>query len=354
MSRQLTFAQAIREAIDLCMERDSSVFVMGLGVPDPKGVFGTTLGLQAKYGPVRVMDTPTSENAMTGVAIGSALVGMRPILTHQRFDFALLSIEQLVNQAAKWHYMFGGRACVSVVVRVVVGRGWGQGAQHSQSLQAWFAHVPGLKVVMPATAQDAKGLLISSIYDNNPVIFIEHRWLHDTFGSVPEGMCSVPLGRARISRPGTDITIVATSYAVLEALQCAEALAGCGVQAEIIDMRTLRPWDTDTVLESVSKTTRLIVVDTGWKTGGFGAEVVAVVAERAMGELKCPPRRIGMADCPVPASFGLSRGCYPRPSDLYAAACSMLDLAISPERLAFFNEESVPHDVPDKNFKGPF
>ena len=177
MNRELKFSQAINEAVDLCMAKDPAVYIMGLGVPDPKGIFGTTLGLQQKYGSKRVMDMPASENAMTGVAIGSALVGMKPIMTHQRMDFALLAIDQIVNQAANWHYMFGEQVNVPIVIRMIIGRGWGQGPQHSQSLQAWFAHVPGLKVVMPATAYDAKGLLIAGIEYNNPIIFIEHRWL---------------------------------------------------------------------------------------------------------------------------------------------------------------------------------
>ncbi|MGA2267009.1 MAG: transketolase C-terminal domain-containing protein [Bryobacteraceae bacterium] len=352
--RQLTFAQAIREAVDLAMERDPNVYIMGLGVPDPRGIFGTTLGLREKYGASRAMDTPTSENAMTGIAIGSALCGMRPIVTHQRVDFALLAVEQVVNQAAKWHYMFGGRASVPLVIRLIVGRGWGQGAQHSQSLQAWFAHVPGLKVVMPANAQDAKGLLISGIYDNNPVIYLEHRWLHETFGVVPEGIYTTPIGKAHIARPGSDLTVVATSYAVVEALRCAEVLARSGVQAEVVDVRTLRPWDKDTVLESVLRTGCLMVADTGWITGGFGGEVLAVVAELAWGKLKCPPRRFGMADCPMPTSSGLSRFCYARPSHLYTAACEMLGVAVQAEHTALFHEDGVPHDAPDRSFKGPF
>jgi len=261
--RQLKFFQALNEAIDLCMAMDPVVYVMGLGVPDPKGIFGTTLGLQQKYGSQRVMDMPTAENGMTGVAIGSALVGMRPILTHQRIDFALLAIEQMVNQAAKWHYMFGGQMRIPLVMRMIVGRGWGQGPQHSQSLQAWFAHVPGLKVVMPTTPYDAKGLLIASIEDNNPVVFIEHRWLYNITGHVPEGVYRVPLGRARVIRAGDDLTIAATSYMTLEALRAAEILAEDGVRAEIVDIRTLKPLDEGTILESVRKTGHLIVADAG-------------------------------------------------------------------------------------------
>lgn len=352
--RQLTFAQAIREAVDLTMGCDPAVYTMGLGVPDPRGIFGTTLGLHDKYGSGRAFDTPTSENAMTGIAIGSALCGMRPIVTHQRVDFALLAMEQMVNQAAKWRYMFGGRASVPLVIRLIVGRGWGQGSQHSQSLQAWFAHVPGIKVVMPACPQDAKGLLISAIYDNNPVIYLEHRWLHETFGHVPEGIYTTPIGKARIARRGRDLTIVATSYAVVEALRAADALADDGVLAEVLDVRTLRPLDTEMVLESVLRTGRLMVADTGWVTGGFSGEVLAVIAERAWGKLKCPPRRFGMADCPMPTSFGLSRYCYPRPSDLYAAACEMVGVAARPDPPTLFHEDALPHDVPDGSFKGPF
>ena len=225
------------------MAKDPSVYIMGLGVPDPKGVFGTTLGLQQKYGLKRVLDIPLSENAMTGVATGSALVGMRPIITHQRVDFALNAMEQMVNQAAKWHYMFGGQNRVPLVIRMIIGRGWGQGPQHPQSLQSWFAHVPGLRVVMPTTPHDAKGLLISSIEDDNPVIFIEHRWLHGISDHVPEGIYRVPLGKARVVREGRRVTIVATSYMVLESLRASETLSESGIEAEVIDVRCLRPLD---------------------------------------------------------------------------------------------------------------
>ncbi|MBI3267039.1 MAG: alpha-ketoacid dehydrogenase subunit beta, partial [Chlamydiae bacterium] len=282
MPRELKFFEAIHEAFDLCLAKDPHVYIMGLGVPDPKGIFGTTLGLQEKYGSDRIMDMPTAENGITGVALGSALVGMRPILTHQRIDFAILAMEQMVNQAAKWHYMFGGRASVPLVVRLIVGRGWGQGPQHSQSLQSWFAHIPGLKVVMPVTPYDAKGLLISSIEDNNPVIFIEHRWLHNISGPVPEEMYRVPLGKAKVAREGKDVTVVAISYMVLEALRAAEVLAEEGIQLEVVDVRTLYPLDETLILHSVRKTGRLIVADTSWKSFGASAEIIALVAEKAM------------------------------------------------------------------------
>jgi pyruvate dehydrogenase E1 component beta subunit len=205
VSRDITYAQAIREGLDNAMDRDSSVIVIGEGVPDPKAIFNTTAGLREKYGAQRVFDMPLSENGVTGICIGAALSGMRPVMIHQRIDFALLAMDQLVNNAAKWHYMFNGKASVPLVVRVIVGRGWGQGPTHSQNLQAWFAHIPGLKVVMPASAEDAKGLLLASIFDENPVLFLEHRWLHNLSGTVPEESFQIPIGNARIVRHGAAV-----------------------------------------------------------------------------------------------------------------------------------------------------
>lgn len=350
--RQLKFTEAIREAIDLCMAKDPTVYVMGLGVPDPKGIFGSTLGLQQKYGPGRVMDMPTSENGMTGVALGSALVGMRPILTHQRIDFALLAMDQIVNQAAKWHYMFGGQTSVPMVIRLIIGRGWGQGPQHSQSLQACLAHIPGLKVILPASPHDAKGLLIASIEDSNPVIFIEHRWLHNVTGLVPEGIYRVPLGKAKVIREGTDLTMVAVSYMALEALRAAELLAKEGIAAEIIDLRSLNPLDHELILKSVGKTGRLLVADTGWKSFGSSAEVVARVAEEALGHLKCPPVRVTLPDCPAPTAPALANQYYPLPEHLVAAAKCMLGHA--PSRFSAHAVSPRTLDVPDLVFTGPF
>ena len=346
--RELRFSQAINEATDLCMAADPRVQIMGLGVPDPKGIFGTTGGLQAKYGAERVSDLPCSENGMTGLAIGCALAGMRPILTHQRLDFAVLSLEQIVNQAAKWHYMFGGRMRVPLVIRMLIGRGWGQGPQHSQSLQAWFAHVPGLKVVMPGTPHDAKGLLIASIEDDNPVMFIEHRWLYNISGPVPEEMFRVPLGKARVLRDGTDVTFVSTSYMTLEAHRAAEILASHGVSAEIVDVRSLRPLDEDTILKSVAKTGRVIVTDTGWKTLGFAAEILARIAEEGIA-LKARPHRVCLPDSPTPTSPALAAHYYPRAVDLISAATMMLGLPAIPMAQA-----TIPLDIPDATFTGPF
>jgi len=349
-NREIKFYEAIHEAIDQSMAHDSSVYLMGLGVSDPKGIFGTTLGLEKKYGNDRVMDMPTSENAMTGIAIGSAIVGMRPIMTHQRIDFAILAMEQIVNQAAKWHYMFGGKMKVPLVIRLMVGRGWGQGPQHSQSLQAWFAHIPGLKVVMPTTPHDAKGLLVASIEDNNPVIFIEHRWLYNLTGHVPEAIYRVPLGEAKVMREGSDLTIVATSHMTLEALRAAAILEEDQIRAEVIDLRTLKPLDEKTVLGSVRKTGRLIVADTGWKTFGCSAEIVASVTEKAFDALKAPPIRVALPGCPTPTTAALANHFYPGTHEIVEAARTIfkLESRVAPSKTAH------PRDVPDLSFVGPF
>jgi pyruvate dehydrogenase E1 component beta subunit len=351
MSRELTYADAVREALDQAMAADPRVYVMGLGVPDPKGVFGTTRGLAARHGSRRVRDMPTSENAMTGVAIGSALVGMRPVLTHQRVDFALLSLDQLCNNAAKWHYMFGGRMRVPLVVRLVVGRGWGQGPQHSQSLASVFAHFPGLKVVAPATPHDAKGLLAAAIADDNPVVVLEHRWLHGLVGPVPAEPYRVPIGPVRTARAGRDVTIVASSHMTIEALRAAARLAALGIDAEVLDVRTLRPLDHRAIVDSVRRTRRLVVAEVGWTTMGVGAEVVARVVEEALAQLAAPPRRVGSPDCPAPTSPALARAFHPGAEEIAAAACATLGRPLEPPETS---ATSVPADVPDTAFAGPF
>ncbi|MHB9023840.1 MAG: alpha-ketoacid dehydrogenase subunit beta [Armatimonadota bacterium] len=350
MTRVLTYAQAVREAIDQTMAADPRVYLMGLGVPDPKGIFGTTSGLIEKYGPDRVLDMPVAENGMTGIAIGSALVGLRPIMTHQRVDFVLLAMEQIVNQAANWHYMFGGQQPMPLVIRLIIGRGWGQGPQHSQSLQAWFAHVPGLKVLMPTTPHDAKGLLVAAVEDDNPVIILEHRWLHNITGHVPEEVYRVPLGSAHCMREGADVTIAATSLMSLEALRAAEFLAEEGIDCEVIDLRSVRPLDKSLILESVRKTGRLIVADTGWKTLGLGSELLALAAEEAFDSLRRPPKRIALPDCPTPTSPALAESYYPRTRHIVDAAREMLQRAST----RAFVEPDIPHDIPDPSFTGPF
>jgi len=346
--RELTYAQALNEATDLCMAMDSSVYLMGLGVPDPGGVFGTTLGLQEKYGEERVMDMPTAENGMTGVAIGSAMVGMRPIMTHQRVEFALLAVEQIVNQAAKASYVCG--IAIPIVIRLIIGRGWGQGPQHSQSLHAWFAHIPGLKVIMPVTPYDAKGMLITAVRDNNPVILFEHRWLHGIHGEVPEGDYEIPFGTARVVQEGHDITLVAMSHMVLEAIRAAQWMKEQGVSVEVIDVRSLKPLDQDTLLSSVRKTGRLVVADLGSKHAGFSAEIVSSVVEAAFDTLKAAPRRLALPDIPTPASPALTRHFYPTAENLVREMMKVLNI----DGVVSFPQIKTPIDVPDSTFMGPF
>lgn len=351
--RTLCYSEALREATEICMEDDERVYVMGLGATDPKAIFGTTKGLEARFGARRVMDMPVAENTMSGVAVGSALVGMRPIMIHQRIDFALLAIDQLVNNAAKWYFMFAGQRSVPMVVRLLIGRGWGQGPQHSQSLQALFAHFPGLKVVMPATPYDAKGMLISAVEDPNPVMFIEHRWLHPTFGPVPEGRYRVPLDAASVARHGRDVSLVATSLARLEALQAAEALLLHGIDAEVIDVRTIKPLDTSTILASVAKTGALVAIDHGWRFLGFAGELVATVAERIFSDLRFAPRRITAPDTYVASSPVLADLSYPSTIDIVNTVLNMFGRPTISEHDAGL---TVPkrRDIPNPSFRGPF
>lgn len=351
--REITYAKAILEATDQCLNDDPSVYIIGLGVTDPKGVFGTTVGLEKKYGTKRIMDMPVAENGMTGIIIGSAIHGMRPIMTHQRIDFMLLSLDQLINNAAKWHYMFGGRMKVPIVIRLIVGRGWGQGPQHSQSLQALFSHIPGLKVVMPALPYDAKGLLISAVKDDNPVIYIEHRWLHGISGNVPENMYMVPIGKAAKLSEGSDVTLVSASYGSLEALEASRTLLKDGISAEVIDLRTIKPIDDKTIIDSVKKTGRLIVVDNASRSFGMAAEVIATVTEKAHKFLKSAPIRLTSPDTPTPTSYALANHYYFRQIDIVNAARKVVGLCEKTEKESGIVANS-PLDVPDKMFTGPF
>jgi pyruvate dehydrogenase E1 component beta subunit len=350
--RQLTFAEAVNEGLAAALEQDPSVYVIGLGVPDPKGIFGTTTGLQARFGEKRVFDMPIAENAVTGIVLGSAIDGMRPVMTHQRIDFALHALEQIVNQAAKWHYMFDGRMRAPMVIRMIVGRGWGQGPQHSQSLHGWFSHIPGLKVVMPALPADAKELLIAAIQDDNPVIFIEHRWLYGIRGPVPAGYTGGALGGPRVVRPGDSITIVASGYMTVESLRAADLLATCGIDAEVIDIQMLNPLDDAPIIESVRRTGRLLVADCGWTHCGYAGEIAARATEKAYDALSAAPRRVALPDCPTPTSPALTEDWYPVATDIAAAAAEILEVPRS--KLPAADAAGVPHDIPDTRFTGPF
>ncbi len=353
MARECKFSEAINEALAVKLEADRSVFVMGLGAQDRNAVFGTLDGLAETFGTNRVIDTPVSENAMTGVCIGAAVHGMRPVMVHQRMDFILMAMDQVVNAAAKWRYMSNGTQCVPLTIRLVVGRGWGQGPQHAQALHSWFSHIPGLRVVAPFSPADAKGLLIASIEDDNPVVFIEHRWLHNTYGPVPEGAVAEPLGRATIVREGKDVTIVSSSYMTLEALRSAEKLASQGVDVEIVDLRTLRPLDMETILSSVRKCGRLVVADMGWPQYGLGSEIIALCARNALDSLKTAPSLVSMADCPVPTAAAFTNVCYGQARDIAQVVARQLNKTLDVETL-FEDPAGLPNDIPDARFSGPF
>jgi len=322
--RELTYAEAIREAHAQLLAEDERVFVIGQGLWSPWYVGKSMSDLDQEFGRDRILDNPVSENATTGAAVGAALVGMRPIVVHPRMDFAVLAVDPIVNQAANWSYMFGGGIGVPVVIRAIINRGGEQGAQHSQALHAFFVHVPGLKVVMPATPEDAKGLLIAAVEDGNPVLYIDDRWLYDQQGPVPEEKYSVPLGKAAIRREGTDVTVVAISYLVPEAVKAAETLAEEGISAEVIDLRSAKPWDKRMVTQSVCKTGRLVVADVGWATGGFGAEIVSVAVGGAFAHLHGPPVRVCIPDAPAPTARSLERAYYPDARTITHAARTVM------------------------------
>lgn len=354
MTRELKYFEAVREATHLCMEKDPNVYVTGLGTTDPKGIFGTTLGLEQSFGSERVFDMPTSENGMTGIAIGSAMMGMRPIMTHQRLDFFLLALDQLINNAAKWHFMFNGQMTVPLVIRLIVGRGWGQGPQHSQSLHSLFAHIPGIKVIAPAFPKDAKGLLISAIQDNNPVVFIEHRWLHNLFGMVPEGNYTIPIGKANIVREGTALTIVASSHMTIEAIQAANLLEKEGIDVEIVDLRSLKPIDSETIISSVKKTGKLLVLDGDWKTAGLAGEIIALVMESAFRYLTIAPARLTYPDHYVPTSWPIANQYYPTVDDIMREVYCLMGSPAKTLQSVLKDKLSRPLDVPDASFMGPF
>lgn len=309
--RVITFEKAVNEATFQEMERDNRVFLFGLDVTDHKKIFGTTNGLE-KFGSDRFFGTPLSEDAMTGVALGAAINGLRPVHVHIRVDFLLLAMNQLVNMAAATSYTSAGKLKAPIVIRAVIGRGWGQGPQHSKSLQSVFAHIPGLKVVMPSRPYDAKGLLIAAIRDDNPVIFIEHRWLHYIEGEVPSESYTVPLGESHVLKRGKDITIVATSWMNVEAFKAAEVLSRKhGIEAEVVDVRTIYPFDDEPIIKSVKKTGHCIVADYDWEFCGFSAEVAARVSEKCFNLLKSPVKRIAFPHVFCPTTRPLENKFYP-------------------------------------------
>lgn len=319
--REITYVEALREAIRMAMEKDPSVFVIGEDIGVYGGAFGVTAGLIEQFGPERIIDTPISEAGIAGACVGAALTGMRPIGEMQFSDFVTLAMEQLILQAAKVRFMFGGKTKVPMVMRLASGSGTGAAAQHSSSLESWFVHTPGLKVVMPSSPQDAKGLLLASIYDDNPVIFFEHKLLYKMKGPVPEEWYLTPLGKTHLVRPGKHVTVVATSIEVMRAQQAAEILAKEGIELEILDPRTLRPLDIQPIVESVIKTGKLLIVHEAVKMGGFGGEVAAQIAEsKAFDYLDAPIRRLAGLDMPIPYNRNLEAHAVPQVDDIVTEA----------------------------------
>jgi pyruvate/2-oxoglutarate/acetoin dehydrogenase E1 component len=347
-TRVLSYVDALREAMDQEMARDPSVLVFGLDVDDPKAIQGTVRGLLTQYGPERVFGTPLSEDAMTGAAIGMALAGLRPVHVHIRMDFLMLAMNQLVNVAAKSRYMFGGQVFLPLVVRAMIGKSWGQGAQHSQGLHSFFMHVPGIKVVAPSTPHDAKGCLIAAIRDDNPVLFVEHRLLHFEQGPVEPEAYTVAPGKARITARGEDVTLVGISWMQVECLRARRYLSDVGIAAEVIDPIWLSPMDVETIVQSVERTGRLLVVDTAWTNCGASAEIVARVSERLLGCRDVQVRRLGFALATCPTTPALEELFYPSARTIAAAARDLVE-----GRTTGWVPEAR-EDLADAAFRGPF
>ena len=353
MSNQVSYVEAIRLAQRQVLSADDKTFILGLGASDPKGMFGTNSGLVAEFGDKRVMDAPLSENALTGISIGMAAMGYKPILVHHRLDFTLTAFEQMINQAAKWFFNSGGASHLPLLIRMVVGRGWGQGPNHGQSLQALFAHIPGLKVVMPATPQDAGDMIVGGISDGNPVIYIEHRWLHGIQSKVELPFGNYKVGEARKSKSGKDITVVANSYSVIDSLIAARFLESKGISCEVIDMRSIKPWDKNMILNSVANTRRILVADTGHLSFGVTGEIITTVIEELWGQLDAMPIRVGFPDIPIPSAPGLSKQYYPGPLEIALKISGSFGVNLSYDEMCAIKGDG-PYDIPPQGLVGPF
>lgn len=345
--KKISYREAINEALKLEMRRDKAVFTYGIDVADHKKIYGTTEGLVEEFGNARCFSTPLSEESLVGFGLGAAINGLRPVNVHIRVDFLLLAMNQIVNMVSSFQYGSAGKIKVPMVIRAIIGKGWGQSYQHSKSLHSFFAHVPGLKVVMPTTPNDARGLLISAIRDNNPVIFLEHRFLYDVIDEVDEKAEPIPIGKSSVLKRGTDLTVVSTSWMNVEALEAARILAKRKIQIEIIDPRTISPLDIEPIVKSVAKTGHLIVADYDWINCGFGAEVAAQISEKCFEKLKTPITRLGFAPTPCPCTRPLEDLYYPTAIDIIRNVEKKLGLSetdLSGE--TFYTYEN--------KFKGPF
>lgn len=347
MNRVISYREALNEAIKHEMRIDPRVFVYGIDVADHKRTFGSNLGIVEEFGPARCFSTPLSEDAMTGFGLGAAINGLRPIHVHIRVDFMILAMNQLTNMISSYSYATCGQLKVPIVIRAVIGRGWGQSWQHSKTLHSWFAHIPGLKVVMPARPIDAAGMLISAIRDNNPVIFLEHRWLYDVTGEVPEQVDAIPLDGCEVLKEGNDATVAAVSWMTVEAIKAAEILEKHGVSIEVIDIRSISPFDSATVIESVKKTGHLVVADYDWLHCGFSAEVASTIYDSCMEHLKSPVSRMGFAPTHCPCTRPLENLFYPTAQDIIR----IMEIKLGLPGIDLSGEEFYSYG---NKFKGPF
>jgi pyruvate dehydrogenase E1 component beta subunit len=349
--KEITFSEGIDLTLSKIFKKNNNAFLIGLGANDPKFIFGTTKSISKNF-KKRVFDMPLSENSMTGIVLGASLNGLRPILVHQRLDFSLLSMEQIINQCAKWFYMFDGKMSVPIVIRMIVGRGWGQGPQHSQSLHSIFSHIPGLKVVLPSTTESGQQLLLDSFYDLNPTIFIEHRWLHNLKGKELQKIFPRKLGNSKILKKGKDITIIATSYMTIEVLRILDYLKILKIDIELIDLQTVSPIDIKTLKNSVKKTGRVLVLDVGHKTFGISAELITTLISECYNFLKIKPERLASLDYPVPTSYQMAKYYYPNKVQICQKIFDMLEIK---KKIDFkYFQLDVYQDQPFREFTGPF
>jgi pyruvate dehydrogenase E1 component beta subunit len=352
--RVISSSEAVNEATILAMIKNKNVFVIGEGVNDPKEIFGTTKNLKKKFGPKRVIETPISENAMTGVCIGSAMMGLKPIQIHQRADFALLAMEQIMNNCAKTFFVSNEKHNVPMVIRMIIGRGWGQGPMHSQVLDSIFAQIPGLKVYMPTFPKDFKGMLLDAIEDPNPVVFLEHRWLHNIKGHVPKKYYKNKTNKINKILNGKDLTIVANGYNLLEVLELKKIINKINVSFDLFDLNIIQPLYTKDILKSLKKTGRIILIDSGYKKFGIGAEILSQIMENNMNSLKHKPIRIGLPFAPTPSSRFLAKNYYPNKEKILSSILDVMNKKKYKNYLLKLIKSQIPVDVPDLNFKGPF
>jgi len=350
--KEVTVAQSIREAQRYILRTHPETLILGLNATSPAGMFETMTGLSNEFGMDRVIETPASEAACMGITLGMASSGLRPIFIHQRVDFAILAMDQIVNQVAKWHFMYGGKLRAPLVIRMIVGRGWGQGPQHSQALHAWFAHVPGLRVVMASFPEEARNSLYWSVLDDAPVVFIEHRWMHLAKGNIPNGPPRPEISSSIVRRTGTDVTLVCTSFMTIECLEAARLLMGRGIDAEVVELITLSPLDVRSIKESVTRTGRLLVADIGVAQFGISSEIVFSVLEDRAVRLRSVPVRIGLPSVPTPTAPRASARFYPTAATIANEVLKLIEVSPSEPFLEMRNDYEL--DVPNSRFLGPY